>query len=208
MNTENENLRLACAGMAYSRAATQCRARSAEWLRLERDGASPQALRKALASVRKAVYKFVITESRVDRLTGQQPRFVLDGEMIRFTAPGREWIAVRPEQLARGLFQLEQAERTKEQNQAIGRAGLALAEADERLSRTAWLFMRAHQQGRPREVLRQLDDEVNLAERGLIMADMLLDRALGQKERWDTWLSVDGETRRNVADAWRLLHSG
>ena len=208
MNTKNENLRLACASMAYSRAATQCRARSAEWLRLERDGASPEALREALARVRKAVYKFVITESRVDRLTGQQPRFVLDGEMIRFTAPGREWIAVEPERLARGLFQLEQAERTKEQNHAIARAGLAFDEAEERLSRVAHAYIRADQQGRPREVLRQLDDEVNLAERGLIVADMLLDRALGQKERWDTWLSVDGETRRNVSDAWRLLNSG
>lgn len=208
MSTENENLRLARASMAYSRAATQCRVRTAEWLRLEREGAPPKARREALAQVRKAVYQFVITESRVDRLTGQRPRFVLDGERIRFTDPGREWITVRPEQLATGLFRLEQAERTKEQNHAIARAGLALADADERLSRAAYASIRARQQGRPPEVLRQLDDEVNLAERGLIMADMLLDRVLGRKERWDTWLSADDETRRNVEDAWRLLNGG
>ena len=208
MNTENKNLRLARASMAYSRATTQCRVHTAKWLQVEREGASPKARREALAEVRKAVYRFVITESRVDRLTGQQPRFVLDGERIRFTARGREWITVRPEQLARGLFRLGQAERTKEQNHAIARAGLALAEADERLSLAARAFMRADQQGRSPEVLRQLDDEVHLAERGLIMADVLLDRALGQKERWDTWLSTDGETRGNVADAWRLLNGG
>lgn len=40
------------------------------------------------------------------------------------------------------------------------------------------------------------------------MADMLLDRVLGRKERWDTWLSADDETRRNVEDAWRLLNGG
>lgn len=208
MATENENLRLARASMAYSRAATQCRVRTAEWLQLEREGASPEARREALAEVRKAGYKLAITESRVDRLTGQQPRFVLDGERIRFTAPGREWITVRPEQLAKGLFRLEQTERTKEQNHAIARAGLALAEADVRLSLAARAFIRADQQGRSQEVLRQLDDEVDLAERGLIMADMLLDRALGQKERWDTWLSTHDGTRRNVADAWRLLNGG
>lgn len=208
MSTENENLRLARASMAYSRAATQCRVRTAEWLRLEREDASPEARREALAEVRKAGYKLAITENMIDRLTGQQPRFVLDGERIRFTAPGREWITVRPEQLARGLFRLGQAERTKEQNHVIARAGLARAEADERLSRVAHAFIRAHQQGRSPEVLRQLDDEVNLAERGLIMADVLLDRALGQKERWDTWLSTSEETRGNVADAWRLLNGG
>ena len=203
MSNDYEILR---ASMAYSKACAQCRVLTAEWLRLEQEGASPEALRDALAGVRKAGYKLAITEGRVDRLTGQRPRFVLDGELIRFTAPGREWITVRPEQLARGLFRLEQAERTKEQNHAIARAGLAFDEAHERQGQVARAFGRAHQRGDSPEVLRQLRDEVNLAERGLIVADILLDRALGQKERWDAWLSTDDETRRNVDDAWMMLN--
>lgn len=208
MSNENENLRLTRASMAYSKACAQCRALTAEWLRLEREGAPPEVLREALASVRKAGYKLAITEIRVDRLTGQQPRFVLDGELIRFTAPGRERITVRPEQLARGLLRLERAERTKERNHAIARAGLAFDEADERHSRAARAVARAHRQGRAPEVLRQLRDEMNLAERGLIVADVLLDRALGRKERWDAWLAADDETRRNVEEAWRMLNGG
>lgn len=205
MSSEHENLRIARASMAYSEACAQCRVLTAEWLRMKEEGASPEALRDALASVRKAGYKLAITENRVDRLTGQRPRFVLDGERIRFTAPGREWITVRPEQLARGLLQLERAERTKEQNHAIARAGLAFDEAHERHVQAARAFGHSHRQGRAPEVLRQLRDEMNLAERGLIVADILLDRALGQKERWDAWLSADDETRWNVEEARMLL---
>ena len=194
------------ASMAYSKACAQCRVLTAEWLQMKEEGASPEALRDALAGVRKAGYKLAITEGRIDRLTGQRPRFVLDGELIRFTAPGREWITVRPEQLATGLLRLERAERTKEQNHAIARAGLAFDEAHERQGQAARAFGRAHRRGDSPEVLRQLRDEVNLAERGLIVADILLDRALGQKERWDAWLSTDDETRRNVGEAWRMLN--
>lgn len=208
MVNDNENLRLTRASMAYSKACAQCRVLTAEWLQMQEEGASPEALREALASVRKAGYQLAITESRVDRLTGQQPRFVLDGELIRFTAPGREWIAVRPEQLARGLLRLERAERTKEQNHVIAQAGLAFDEADERHARASGAVIRAHRQGRAPEVLRQLRDEMNLAERGLIVADILLDRALGRKERWDAWLATDDETRRNVEDARRMLNGG
>lgn len=205
MPNENKSLRIARASMAYSDACVQCRVLTAEWLRMKEEGASPEALRDALASVRKAGYKLAITENRVDRLTGQRPRFVLDGERIRFTAPGREWITVRPEQLVQGLLRLERAERTKEQNHAIARAGLAFDEAHERHVQAARAIVLAHRQGRAPEILRQLDDEWNLAERGLVIADILLDRALGQKERWDAWLSADDETRRNVEEARMLL---